>query len=166
MTEQYKLVPVEPTFDMCEAFEESFISNKGMNWRWRIDAGYKAMLAAAPVQLSPAETLDREAIRNEVLEEAALKIESMKPGSTIDIVVQSFADTIRALKSQPAQPSDSQADVSDVEALLRIQSYLDRKAKDRQADPELIHTYDGIFELRTEDIRSLFKAAMRAQEQS
>lgn len=240
MTEQYKLVPVEPTFDMCEAFEESFISNKGMNWRWRIDAGYKAMLAAAPTQPSPAEPLDREAIRNAALEEGIAALQKfasqisdtgIRTGAMVsidqlcalrsqpaqyhpdDIAVDAFSATMKAKLAkkrdegrggwdtpectqellsgmlrnhvdkgdpvdvanlammlhqrgegiQPAQPNASQAEVSDVEALSRIQSYLERKAKDRQADPELIHTYDGIFELRTEDIRSLFKAAMRAE---
>ena len=76
---------------------------------------------------SPAEPLDREAIRNEAMDEAAescLKVVASKDAERFMGKAAHYAacaDAIRALKSQPAQqsgnsgelPSDSQAEPSD-----------------------------------------------------
>ena len=130
------------------------------------------LLAAASAQPSPAEPLDREAIRNEALEKAAFAVELEGCGYGGDRRYckhyKTAALVIRDMKSQPAQPSDSQAEVSDTEMLdwLCNSGY----SMDRFEDGEWCVYDDFCHQVvnasKAVTPREAIKAAMRAQEGS
>lgn len=102
---------------IAEYFQSDIGEHSSSNCPW-VNA-FGVIKGAAPV-VKESLTVDREAIRNEALEKAAevCDIQSRSRWNC-DRVLQARLDAkeIRALKSQPAQPSASQAEVSDTEML-------------------------------------------------
>ncbi len=116
-TPGYMIVPVEPTEEMLDravAFALNVGLHYGYGWSSYMRDVWGRMLSATPaatVKQSLTYESDKEAARDAALEEAAGAI-----GGTGMTSVHA-AKTIRALKSQPAQPSDSRTEFSGAEIL-------------------------------------------------
>jgi hypothetical protein len=105
----FKLVPIEPTEQMIEAFYpggrvlQAYVGAREKADR-QFSERYRAMLAAAPTPASQPAQGERQPVdRNAVLEEAAALCEG-KQGYGYD--AETCAAAIRDLKTQPAQVLD------------------------------------------------------------
>lgn len=133
MSEQYKMVPLQPTDEMYRAVrdwsQQAFgkpIGNPAASGCWA------TMLAAAPEQPSSTEPLDREALLPEgwrIVERSTCY--ALLDGSTVAATLagpdakQNAAIIANALKSQPAQPSDSQSEDAGHPTLTEIAEALE-----------------------------------------
>lgn len=164
MTQEYKRVPVEPTDEMIHAADSVVELDRS-----EIQSIWSAMLAAAPA-VKESLTVERDAIRNADLTNEQPKV----PGNICqlieaygnarddhDISSPALCELLTALrewgaslKSQPAQPSDRQAEPSDTEMLNVIRRYADCRvmaSKGRATQDEVTEAWLEV------------KAAMRAE---
>lgn len=132
---EFVYVPVEPTEEMRSAMQEANYDHDVLfpkDGIFRSDRIYKAMLAAAPTQPSPAES-DKESVRNAALEDERAAFEdserkrpefshhgeeTITPYTGVNgeheyllpFVQQRWVgwQARASMKSQPAQPSDTE----------------------------------------------------------